>query len=963
MLCRFRILFIILALFFVKTIKAQNPYYKPLDVATGFPCSTVYDIYQSKNGLIWMASDVGLFSYDGFDIIEYKNNYPVSKGVTNILEDEIGRIWCQSFKSVFYYTQGDSLVREPSISNSKNFYAAQILNKNMLAYPAKEGIKLFNIKTKKLTSVIIPDYTSVIPTYNDKEALVINSHYGNKTYYVFQNGKYKEITYKYNTRRYYNTRFNDQLISITKEYPYQIIVADNIIKELKFNFKFIINNIKVISNNRLAICTTNGLFILDKNYKIINPQGYYIDANISNVLEDAEGNYWISTINKGIFFTNQLNFFISDPEQAFYSVCHSKTDLFFGTLDNSIVKKNLKTKTFDTLYHNPIQQSVSSIIYHENRHEVAFTNPKFNMLSTITKQLTSLNFKVNDIEILDETHYVLAHDGGLSIYPNDNSAIIEKLKKNKQSTENNCINISNKPEAYYQTKCIGDKIYASTNTGLYEYSNTGVKQIKYQNQVLNINNLGIVNNELIVITYNLGVLKYSNNSLVPIFNVATGMNKSDLYLGKTFENKIYLLQYDGMQTYDPATKKTFSINKSDGVDSDLADFTVLKDTIYATNYEGIIFFKLDSSFAAKVKPKLLLNSIDVNNDKLIFKNDAVFNYTQNNITINYSLINYRGIKFTTLYYSINNSNWIETNPKLKELHFTALEPNNYTIKLKAINFRGYESNIAKITFTIDPPFYRAWWFYILVLLFVIITITLMAYYRIKNIQKKQAEILEKERLLHELDLSNIKSLRAQMNPHFLYNALNAIQSFIYTGNKETAVTSLGIFSDLSRGVLDSSRSTEISLFDELSLIENYLKLETMRLPKINYKLSIDPQLNLHDTYIPTMIIQPLIENAVYHGLSNKQGKGVLDITFKLLSEKLEVIIQDDGIGREAAAKLRQRALKKSASFSTHANLNRIELLNSNKEHKITQTITDLYSPNNEAIGTKVILIIPINDYD
>jgi len=115
-----------------------------------------------------------------------------------------------------------------------------------------------------------------------------------------------------------------------------------------------------------------------------------------------------------------------------------------------------------------------------------------------------------------------------------------------------------------------------------------------------------------------------------------------------------------------------------------------------------------------------------------------------------------------------------------------------------------------------------------------------------------------------------------MNPHFLYT-LNAIQSFIYTGDKETAVTSLGIFSDLSRGVLDSSRSPEISLFDELALIENYLKLEVMRLPKIKYQLTIDPQLNLHDTYLPTMIIQPILENAVYHGLSNKQGEGLLII--------------------------------------------------------------------------------------
>jgi sensor histidine kinase YesM len=112
-----------------------------------------------------------------------------------------------------------------------------------------------------------------------------------------------------------------------------------------------------------------------------------------------------------------------------------------------------------------------------------------------------------------------------------------------------------------------------------------------------------------------------------------------------------------------------------------------------------------------------------------------------------------------------------------------------------------------------------------------------------------------------------------------------------------------------------------------------------------------------------MIIQPLVENAVYHGLSNKQGVGLLSINFTLLENVLEVVVQDDGIGRDAAAKLRQRALKKSASFSTSANLSRIELLNANKQNKIIQTITDLYSSDKKAIGTKVELIIPINDYD
>jgi hypothetical protein len=567
------------------------------------------------------------------------------------------------------------------------------------------------------------------------------------------------------------------------------------------------------------------------------------------------------------------------------------------------------------------------------------------------------------VDTLDYSHYILATDKGLHIYPNDNSELVTSWKNNHSTIEENAVSINSEPKEHYHVISINNKIYTSTSEDLFEYSTNGVKPITYNNASLNINNLGMINNELIVITYNVGVLKYSNGQLIPLFNETNGMSKSDLYLGKTFENKLYLLHYDGMQRYDPVTKENYSVNMTDGVESDLGDFTVLNDTIHATNYEGFLSFKLDSTLATKTKPKLILSAFYINDIVTNILKNQTFSHTQNNIKINYSLIDYRGRKYTKVYYKLNNGNWVETNPKFKELLFTALEPNAYTLQLKAINYRGYESNYITLKFIIKPPFYKTWWFISLIVLSISGVVAFYAYYRIKQLQKKQKEILEKERLLHELDLSNIKSLRAQMNPHFLYNALNAIQSFIYTGDKETAATSLGIFSDLSRGVLDSSRSREISFFDELALIENYLKLETMRLPKIKYQLTIDPQLNLHDTYLPTMIIQPLIENAVYHGLSNKQGEGLLTINFTLQENSLEVIIQDNGIGRNASAKLRQRALKKSASFSTNANLNRIELLNANKEHKIKQTIVDLYSSVNEAIGTKVELIIPINDYD
>lgn len=254
----------------------------------------------------------------------------------------------------------------------------------------------------------------------------------------------------------------------------------------------------------------------------------------------------------------------------------------------------------------------------------------------------------------------------------------------------------------------------------------------------------------------------------------------------------------------------------------------------------------------------------------------------------------------------------------------------------------------------------------------VFAIALLSYFLFTRYKtKKQNELLttkleDAELLLIEKQKasdSEIKAIKSQMNPHFFYNALNSIQGYIYSGDKENAAKSLGLFSDLSRSILESSRNTEISLYDEIELLQNYLKLETMRLPKIKYSIHTSESISLHDVYIPAMILQPLVENAIKHGLANKQGEGLLSINVEEKNNKLFIDIEDDGIGRDAAAEIGKRMMKKSASFSTEANMSRIELLNNNKTEKIIQQIIDKKDNNGNATGTIVKLVIPIELYD
>jgi two-component system LytT family sensor kinase len=233
--------------------------------------------------------------------------------------------------------------------------------------------------------------------------------------------------------------------------------------------------------------------------------------------------------------------------------------------------------------------------------------------------------------------------------------------------------------------------------------------------------------------------------------------------------------------------------------------------------------------------------------------------------------------------------------------------------------------------------------------------------------KKRAELAEiklsesenKLKLERKLNNAEMKAIKAQMNPHFLFNAFNSIQEFIIMNNRELASNYLGKFADLMRLYLDHSREKTIPLQEEINATELYLELERIRFEeKLNYSINVAKNVDKSRTYLPPMLIQPFIENSLKHGLLHKKNDRKLDIRFAMIGNVLHCSIADNGIGRHKSALLNARKLKKHKSFATSATQNRIELLNVGREQDITLQIIDLMDDNNEAVGTKVIIQIP-----
>jgi sensor histidine kinase YesM len=222
--------------------------------------------------------------------------------------------------------------------------------------------------------------------------------------------------------------------------------------------------------------------------------------------------------------------------------------------------------------------------------------------------------------------------------------------------------------------------------------------------------------------------------------------------------------------------------------------------------------------------------------------------------------------------------------------------------------------------------------------------------------------LRGQRRKHDLEMrivrSEQKALLAQMNPHFLFNALNSVLHFIIENEKKTAVGYLTKFSSLIRRILEGSNRNLVNLEEELSAIRLYLELEKLRFgEKFEYSLSVNPAINPAETQIPSMLIQPFLENALWHGLATKPEGGRLDIQFELDQAAMVCVIEDNGIGREQSRLI--NAKRRGHTSTGLQNVQeRINLLNQLHKRYISLEITDLADAENKPCGTRVTLVFP-----
>jgi len=430
------------------------------------------------------------------------------------------------------------------------------------------------------------------------------------------------------------------------------------------------------------------------------------------------------------------------------------------------------------------------------------------------------------------------------------------------------------------------------------------------------------------------------------------------------QGKVWCAAYNKFSVYDPAKNnfENFSLRLGESMYTYTSRFVNL--------HNGNILGNIDQTFIEWLPEKLRTNTIRqpvlINAFKVFdsikplssVNNNVELNYNENNFSIEFGIItgytknNYR------LQYMLEgfDNKWIEA-PSSNTATYTNVPEKKLIFKVRAIaSDNSWQGKETQLNITVIPPFYRTDWFRIIIALAFAVSIGLLLRLRVNNIRKGAQQKNEFNKMVNEWRL---KALRSQMNPHFIFNCMNSIDLYILKNDTENASRYLNKFARLVRLILNQSDEMNIPVAKEIEMLKYYIELETLRFDiPFKYAIEVDPAIDMDETEIPSMLLQPYVENAILHGLRHKKEAGTLTVAIRRGNNCLHCIIEDNGVGRAATTVINATRVTRHESKGMKLTEERLQMFDA-QQNKTVVNIIDLKDEEGNATGTRVEIEIAI----
>lgn len=932
---------------FICQAVAQNFRLQHFDMNNGLPSNAIRAFFRDSKGAIWIGTDAGLCRLIGknFEVFTKKDGLSGNK-IWAITEDKHGILWIGTYDNGISTYNGKQF-SEFTISDTINKHircVGYLPQYDCIGFGSETGvITITNGKTEYHN----PNYENkaanrmlVISVQTTGNSLNFHTYYGSPSFEYYPDSKTFTVSNAYN-RLGVNNIFgalinheNDTVVSF-KGVKIAVLKEDTLSEYSNTGMVTSMcedkhHNIWLAGYDGTQTGKTGGLFCL-KNNGIVNcTQTFDINSYfLWTVYYDTLSQIlWIGSLDKGLYLLKNQAFEYYDlslPEITINDFLFADSVLWIAA-DNYLIRKtDASTQYFDKHYFSRypgivIEAHLKNFYRDQSQH----LNFSFLGFDTENNLYVATNYGLYRYNS-NHNNFVFA---GVNRYPffftPDAFYTVgwSRLRKYQNpydyetSMELNAENYPSDVSKIYSRR--NEKWFASWSKGLFVLDNKEFINLNPTCEKLdsNIKDICFSKNGIIYIAQNNAEIlacRYENGTftLIDSFDSKTGIT------GNTI-NWIALDKYDNLlaatdkglnliiHSEDKKYRKIKFFDEKDGYcarNSSCAKPDA-NGNLWTNTTKGLLKINTDELITYSVADNLKIDSASVNfaNRSLRLPQSGVrLRYNQNFITLYFSKNNFSDAEKDIFYFRLlgQSETWREATSYGK-IDFFALAPGNYEFQIRCFNnTNGEFGKTLTYRFNIDKPWWATWWFISLSLITLLFATGILIRNRIKKIR---SETEEKSRIGRQIAELEMKALQSQMNPHFVFNSINAIQNFVLGNQTDEALKYLAHFSQLLRSVLNFATVKFISIAEELEFLEHYIQLEKMRYEhSFTVGFGFDLEINPKKTLIPPMMLQPLIENSIKHGLVYKNNQGNISIHFGLCSNLLCCTITDNGIGPTLAS--------------------------------------------------------------
>ncbi|MBL7771310.1 MAG: histidine kinase [Chitinophagaceae bacterium] len=909
------VLTVVLCFSFVSLLQAQFKQVKRFTTADGLPSNIVYNCKEDDQGFLWICTPAGVARFDG----KYFQNYTTQQGVPDnevlqAVKEKNGRLWISSYRQeaayfdtiknyfvnaredttlrafsgtgfsmlsalpqggVRYYSQGRSVIfrnHQRFVYNPpkpfQNFFALTELSDNRVL-----GISSY-VYTDAHENKHVSNYLLLLEQGKIIDSFKLFNGSGNNIQSL-DNGFCMAIEEGRKVLYYHDIHVN----------PIRCQVDTIELKQPTLYYH--------ISKHSLHTNTKEGgvdAYDLKRKQFLFSFQGDFV---INSIYEDRYGDYWVSTRNSGLLYYRKSvleDIKTIDPSDnhAIYSFCikgHSE-HYFIGLNDNTVQEHHydkMTTYTLDSIKNPGIVHyllQVRSKTYAFSEHA-----GKLNFKHYFTKPFNKnkvINYKC--VRVLKDSNLLLCGQSRLDWL----------------NTTDDTLHI-NMPNFILNTCAAFDKrtVFTGSTDGLRIIHN--LKHIEVPSSpdpILRERLTDLCLSKDTVLwagTSQAGIYAYKNNKVLWKINVNQGLIHDMINkVSVDSRNRIWVGTNAGLSriTLHDSTFTIQNITQLDGLPSnDVNQFYEWHDTMYVVTSRGVTRMPLNISFNAVDIP-VALQGVRINQVPYEIRKVYSLNYEQHEISLQFSGVDITG-HFKQLEYHLNTGDsWTLLDGNTLNLN---LNSGYHQIFVRSVDVNGNRgTTVLQLEFNVATPFWKSAWFWIS--LFAISQIFL-AFFLYKRIKLRQREKLQRDRTRIELASLEQQAFTSLLNPHFIFNALNGLQDFINKADRQHTNRYLSKLSSLIRKSFELAQQSFVVLEEELSNLEQYLDLEQQRhQPSFNYQIVVNHDVDPEDIMLPSMLLQPLVENALIHGKLSADPMGKLLLHIKKSENGIVYIISDNGIG-------------------------------------------------------------------